>query len=65
MEKHVVFWHKDAGWVTKLFENPNCQDCVGWSKEQYSFATRDCCLTDRADLTVGPTLSSEKSGRVF
>ena len=48
-----------------VFENPNCPDCVGWSKEQCSFATRDCCLTDRADLTVGPTLSSEKSGRVF
>ena len=52
------------GWQT-VIENPNCPDCVGWCKEQCSFATRDCCLTDRADLTVGPTLSSEKSGWVF
>ena len=59
------FGHKDVGWVTNFIENPNCADYVGWSKEQRSFATRDCCLTDRADLTVGPTLSSEKSGRVF
>ena len=43
-----------VGWQN-FIENPNCPDCVGWSKEQCSFATRDCCLTDRADLTVGPT----------
>ena len=53
-----------VGWQN-FIENPNCPDCVGWSKEPCSFATRDCCLTDRADLTVGPTSSSEKSGRVF
>ena len=41
-----------VGWQN-FIENPNCPDCVGWSKEQCSFATRDC-LTD-ADLTVGPT----------
>ena len=44
-----------VGWQN-FIENPNSPDCVGWSKEQCSFATRDCCLTDRADLTVGPTL---------
>ena len=53
-----------VGWQN-LNENPNCLDCVGWSKEQCSFTTRDWCLTDRADLTVGPTSSSEKSDRVF
>ena len=53
-----------VGWQN-FIENPNCPDCVGWSKEQCSLATRDCCLTDRADLTVGPTLSPEKSGRVY
>ena len=53
-----------AGWQN-FIENPNRPDCVGWSKEQCSVATRDCCLTDRADHTVGPTLSSEKSSRVF
>ena len=53
-----------AGWQN-FIENPKCPDCVGWSKEQCSFARRDCCLTNRADLTVGPTLSSEKSGGVF
>ena len=58
------FWHKDAGSVTKLYRKRELR-CVGWSKEQCSFATRDCCFTDRADLTVGPTLSSEKSGWVF
>ena len=47
-----------VGWQN-FIENPNCPDCAGWSKEQCSFATRDCCLTDRADI------SSEKSGRVF
>ena len=52
-----------VGWQN-FIENPNCPDCVGWSKEQCSFATRDCCLTDR-DLTVGPTLNSEKLGRAF
>ena len=67
MEKHVVFWYKDAGWVTKLYRKPALSRLrwLVYYKEQCSFATRDCCLTDRADLTVGPTLSSEKSGRVF
>ena len=67
MEKHVVFFFgrkMPVGWQN-FIENPNCADYVGWSKEQCSFATRDCCLTDWADLTVGPTLTSEKSGRVF
>ena len=49
-----------VGWQN-FIENPNCADYVGWSKGQCSFATRDCCLTDRADLTVGPTLTSEKN----
>ena len=53
-----------VGWQN-FIENPNCPDCVGWSKEQCSFATRDRCLTDRADLNVGPTLRFEKSDRVF
>ena len=44
-----------VGWQN-FIENPNCPDCVGWSKEQFSFTARDCCLTDRADLTVWPTL---------
>ena len=47
----LFFRHKDAGWVTKL----NCPELCSF----------DCCLTDRADLTVGPTLSSEKSDWVF
>ena len=62
--RFFFFWHKDAGRVTKLYRKRELR-CVGWSKEQCSFATRDCCFTDRADLTVGPTLSPEKSGRVF
>ena len=48
-----------VGWQN-FIENPNCPDCVNWSKEQCSFAARDCCLTDRADLTAGPALNSEK-----
>ena len=42
-----------VGWQN-FIENPNCPDRVSWSKKQCSFATRNCCLTDRADLTVGP-----------
>ena len=36
-----------VGWQN-FFENPNCPDCVGWSKEQCSFATRGCQLLDRS-----------------
>ena len=62
--KHVVFWHKDAGRVTKLYRKPELIQIalVQGAMQKCSF---DCCLTDRADLTVGPTLSSKKSGRVF
>ena len=59
------FWRKDAGWVTKLYQKPELSRLrwlVHGAMQKCSF---DCCLTDRADLTVGPTLSSEESGRVL
>ena len=61
----LFFWHKDAGWVTKLCRKPELSR-LRWLVQgamQKCTCSFDCCLTDWADLTVGPTLSSEESGR--
>ena len=61
----MCFWHKDAGWVTKLYGKPDLSRLRWLVQGPMQKCSFDCCLTGRADLAVGPTLSSEESGRVF
>ena len=61
----LLFWHKDAGCVTKVYRNPNCSDGVGWSKEQCSFATRDCCWPIEQTFSYGTDIKIIDYGEVL
>ena len=52
----LLFWHKDAGCVTKVYRNPNCSDGVGWSKA--NVVSPHGIVVDRSSrpLVTGPTL---------
>ena len=51
--------------LQKFIENPNCSDGVGWSKEQCSFPTRDCCSPIEQTLSYGTDIKIIDYGEVL
>ena len=63
IKKHVVFGIKMPVVLQNFIENPNCPDGVGWSKEQWSFATQDCF--DRSSRPYGNDIKIIDYGEVL